>query len=66
MYAGRRKDNILPGYLGGTLKKFSTGEEDYDLPFTETWKRDADYLSRIYSGTKSPYFTAAAAPQTYT
>lgn len=65
-YTGRRKGNILPGYLGGTLKKFSTGGEDYDLPFTETWKRDADYLSRIYSGTKSPYFTAAAAPQTYT
>ena len=62
---GKRKPKDASGYLGGTLNKFSIGKENYSIPLTQRWNRDAAYLAGIFSGARSPYFTASTAPQTY-
>lgn len=41
MYAGKRKMNTNPGYLGGTLKKFDLGNEN----ITDIWNKEADTLA---------------------
>ena len=54
MYAGKKKKtNTNPGYLGGTLKKFNLGDEDYDLSamkaayYNSPEYRDLQYGSSI-------------------
>lgn len=44
MYAGKRKPHTNTGYLGGTLKKYSIGDEDYDL----SAEKEAYYTSPEY------------------
>ena len=41
MYAGKRKIDTNPGYLGGTLKKFDLGNEN----ITDIWNKEADTLA---------------------
>lgn len=50
--AGRRKENLLPGYLGGTLRKFGNGDEDV-LPWTTTFAgRPANNVNGTIGGTQ--------------
>ena len=41
MYAGKRKPDTNTGYLGGTLKKLSLGDEN----ITDIWNKEADTLA---------------------
>lgn len=41
MYAGKRKPHTNTGYLGGTLKKLSLGDEN----ITDIWNKEADTLA---------------------
>lgn len=41
MYAGKRKPDTNTGYLGGTLKKLSLGDEN----ITDIWNKEADALA---------------------